>query len=116
MTIMFKKTETKLELLTDVNILLIVEKGIRSGICHKTHKHAEVNNKYIKNCNNTKDSSYLMYLDGNNFYGLSMSQKLPLMDFKWKKNGSKFNKMFLRNYDEDNDKGYIFEVDVKYLP
>ena len=44
-----------------------------------------------------------------------MSQKLPANDFKWINNVSKINEKFIKNYDEDSDKGYIFEVDVNYL-
>ena len=43
-----------------------------------------------------------------------MSQKLPVDGFKWKKNMLKFNDDFIKNYDEDSDKGYILEVDVEY--
>ena len=43
-----------------------------------------------------------------------MSQKLPVDGFKWVKDLSKFNESFIKNYDENSDKGYIFEVDVKY--
>ena len=43
-----------------------------------------------------------------------MSQKFPVGDFKWKKNISKFNEGFIKNYDEDSDKGYLFEADVEY--
>ena len=43
-----------------------------------------------------------------------MSQKLSVNGFKWKKNLSQFNEEFIKNYDEDSDKGYILEVDVKY--
>ena len=46
-----KKTEVKLELLTDVDMLLMVEKGIRGGICHAIHRYAKANNKYIKDNN-----------------------------------------------------------------
>ena len=63
-----KKTEINLELLTDVNRLLMVEKGIRGGICHAIHRYADAN-KYMKNYNRNKDSSYLMHLDENNLYG-----------------------------------------------
>ena len=55
-----------------------------------------------------------MYLDANNLYGWAMSQKLPVNGFKWVKNLSKFNEIFIRNYDENSDKGYFLEVDVDY--
>ena len=71
--------------MTDVNKLLIDEKGIRGRICYAIHKYAEANNKYMKNYNRDKDSSYLMYLDANNLYSWAMSQKVHVGDFKWKK-------------------------------
>ena len=80
-----KKTEIKLEFLTNVDMLLMVEKGIRGGICHAIHRYAKANNKYMKNYNKNKESSYIQYLDGNNLYGWAMSQKLPVDEFKWKK-------------------------------
>ena len=64
-----KKTGVKLELLTDVDILLMVEREIRGGICHSIHRHAKANNKYMKNYYENKELSYLMYLDANNLYG-----------------------------------------------
>ena len=105
--ICLKKTEVKLELLTDVDILLMVEKGIRGGICHAIYRYAKTNNKYIKNYNKDKEESFLQYLDANNLYGWAMSQKLPVSGYKWKKNMLKFNEEFIKNYDEDSDKGYI---------
>ena len=108
------KTEVKLELLADVDMLLMVEKGIRGGICHAIYRYAKANNKYIKNYNKDKEESFLQYLDDNNLYGWEMSQKLPVSGFKWKKIILKFNEEFLKNYDEDSDKGYILKVDVKY--
>ena len=109
-----KKTEVKLELLTDADMLLMIEKGIRGGICHAIYRYAKANNKYMKNCNKYKEESFFQYLDVNNLYGWAMSQKFPVSGFKWKKNMSKFNEEFIKNYDEDSDKGYILEVDVKY--
>ena len=84
MASMFKKTGIKLELLTDVNMLLMVEKGIRGRTCHVIHRYAEANNKYMKKYDKNKESSYLVYLDASNLYGWEMSQKLPVDSFKWK--------------------------------
>ena len=100
------KKNVKLELLTDYDMLLMVEEGIRGEICHSIHRHAKANNKYMKNCDKNKDA--------NNLYGWEMSQKLPVNCFKWVNDVTGIDEEFIRNYDEDNDKGYILEVDVKY--
>ena len=68
----------------------------------------------MKNRDKSIESSYLMYLDANNLYGWAISQKLPVNGFKWEKIVSKFDEDFITNYDEDTNKGYIFEVDVEY--
>ena len=78
-----KKTKIELELLTDYDMLLMVEEEIRGGICHSIHRYAKANNKYIKNYNNNKESSYIQYTDTNNLYGWAMSKKLPVNGFKW---------------------------------
>ena len=109
-----KKTRIKLELLTDYDMLLMVEEGIRGGICHSIHRYAKANNKYMKNYDENKESSYIQYLDANNLYGWAMSQKLPVNNFNWVKNKSKIDEKFIKNDDEDSDKGYILEVDVEY--
>ena len=64
-----KKTEVKLELLTDINMPLMIEDGIRGGMCQSVHRHGKANNKYLKNYNKSIESSYLIYLDANNLYG-----------------------------------------------
>ena len=95
-------------------MLLMVEKGIRGGICQAIHRHAKANNKYMKNYNKDIISSYLMYLDANNLYGWAMSQKLPVNGFKWENDLSRFNEDFIKNYNENSDVGYFLEVDVEY--
>ena len=92
----FKKTGVKLELLTDICMLLMVEKRIRGGICHAIHKYAKANNKYMKNFDKNIESSYLMYLNANTLYGWGMSQKLFANGFKWEKNVSKFDEDFIK--------------------
>ena len=108
-----KKTNIELELLTDYDMLLMVEQGIRGGICHSIHQYANANNKYMKSYNNNEESSCIQYLDANNLYGWAMSKKLPVNGFKWLDN-SKINEEFIKNYNENDIKGYILEVDVKY--
>ena len=94
-----KKTEVKLELLTDADMLLMVEKGIRGGISHVIYRYVKSNNKYMKNYNKDKEESFLQYLDANNLYDWAMSEKLPVSCFKWKKYILKFNEEFIKNYD-----------------
>ena len=68
----------------------------------------------MKNYDKNEESSYIQYLDANNLYGWAMSQKLPVNGFKWVNDVTEINEEFIENYDENNDKGYILEVDVKY--
>ena len=104
-----KKTGVKLELLTDYDMILMTEKGIRGGICQASHRHAEANDPYMKNYDINIESSY-------NLYGWEMSQKLPVNDFKWIKTEelAKFNIDFIKNYDENGNIAYFLEVDIGY--
>ena len=97
-------------------LLLMFEEGIRGGMCQATDRYAKANNKYMRDHDKNKESSYLEYLDANNLYGWAMSQRLPVRNFKWidKDDISKFDEKFIKNYDENSDQGYILEVDVKY--
>ena len=67
----FKKIIVKLDLLTDIDLLIMVEKGIR--YCHTIHRCAKANEKYMKNYDTNEESSYLKYCEVNNLYVLAMS-------------------------------------------
>ena len=77
-----KKTEAKLELLTDMDVLLKVKKEVSGAICHAVHQYVKANNKYMKDYDENKESSYLEYCHVNNLYGWAMLQKLPVNKFK----------------------------------
>ena len=95
-------------------MLLIVERGIRGGICHAKLSYAKGNNKYMKYYNKDEEESFLQYNDANNLYGFTMSEPLPVDGFEWMKDLSKIDEEFIKNYDENSDKGYILEVNVEY--
>ena len=109
-----KKTNVKIELLTDIDMVLMFEKGLRGGISQAIHRYATANNKYMPNYDSQRLSSYLMYLDANNLYGWAMSKKLPLNGFLWAKNLNQYTSDFIKNYDENSDLGYLLEVDINY--
>ena len=77
-----KKTNVELELLKDYDKLLMIEEGIRGGICHAVNRHAHANDHHMKDYDKKKESSYIQYLDANNLYGAAMSKKLPIKRFK----------------------------------
>ena len=110
-----KKTDVELELLTDYDMLLMIEEDIRGGICHAIHRYAKANNHYMKDYGKNKECSYIQYLDANNLYGAAMSKKLPIRGFKWVSDIFKIDEEFVKNYDENDGKGYVLEVDVDYL-
>ena len=83
-------------------------------MCHAIYRYAEANNKYMMNHDKNKESSYLEYSDANNLCGWTMCKKLPVSDFKWVNDLSIFTEDFIKNYNKNSDKGYIFEVDIEY--
>ena len=86
MASLFKK-KVELELITNVEMLLMIEKGIRGGMCHAIYRYAEANNKFMKDYNKDEEESFLQYNNANNLYGWAMSQKLPVNGCFWRKEG-----------------------------
>ena len=107
-----KLTGQKLELLTDYDMLMMFERGIRGGITHISKRYSEANNKYMKDYDPSKKSKFIQYLDANNLYGWAMSQNLPTHGFKWIKNITidKVYKILLSR----GSRGFVFEVDLDY--
>ena len=95
-------------------MLVMVGKDIRGEICHSIYRYAKANNKYMKDYEKSKESSYLKYWDLNNLYGWAMSQKLPVNSFEWIEDTSQFNEDFIRNCNEEGDEIYFLEVDIQY--
>ena len=110
----FKKTDVELELLTDYDMLLMIEEGVRGGICHAIQRYAKANNKYMRDYDKNKESSYIQYLDANNLYGKAMMEKLPVRGFRWMTDISRMDEEFVKSYDKNDIKEYILEVDVDY--
>ena len=109
-----KNTNVEIELLTDYDMLLMIEEGIKGGICHAMQRYAKANDKYMKDYDKKKKSSYIQYLDANNLYGKAMTEKLTVRGFKWVNHISKMDEDFVKDYDKNDNKGYILEVDVDY--
>ena len=110
-----KKTEVKLELLTNIDMLSVVEKGIRGVMYHTIHQYAKANNKYMKYYDKNKELWYLKYWDVNNLYGCAVSKKLPVNKFEWIEDTFHFNEDFILNYNEESNEGYFLQADVQYL-
>jgi len=106
-----KKTGIQHELLSDINMLLVFEKGIRGGISMISKRYAKANNKYMKGFNLEEESTFIQYLDANNIYGWAMPQPLPVGNFKWMKESHLEN---WREISSQEGRGCIFEVDLEY--
>ena len=98
-----KNTKVKLDLLTDMNLSLMVEKDIRGRIFHAIYRYAKANNKQLEDYYKNKESLYLQSWDVNNLYVWAMSQKFPVSNFEWIKDTSQFNENFIKDYNEESD-------------
>ena len=101
-----KVTNVELELFSDMDMLLMVEKGTRGGVSMISNRYGKANNKYMGDrFDDSKPSKYISYLDANNLYGWAMSKPLPTHGFKW---------MELSELENWENHSCILEVDLEY--
>ena len=106
---LLKSTEVSLELITDPDMYLFIEKGLRGGISMVSHRHAIANNPQMENYDPEQPTSFLQYLDANNLYGWAMSQPMPTRNFDWVDYSEK-----ILDTPPDSSTGYFLEVDLDY--
>ena len=110
---MLKMTKVELEKISDPDMHLFIEKGMRGGISYINKRYSEANNENCPNYDNEKPKRYINYLDMNNLYGYAMSQYLPYGGFKWIKITSETVNKKLNEKDKSLH-GYVLEVDLDY--
>ena len=108
---MLKTTGVELENISDIDMYLFIEKGLRGGISYIAKRYVKANKKYMKNYDSTKPSKCITYLDMNNLYGWAMSGYLPYSGFKWLKNVDNFH---VSSISKKSPIGYILEVHLEY--
>ena len=105
-------TSIKVEQIYIKEMYEMIEEGSR-GVTQCSYKKVEANNKYMKEqYDETKPSSYISYLDADHLYGLAMCKILPFKNFKW--HYSKIDEKKILKYGDEDDVGYILEVDLEY--
>ena len=107
-----KQTKVVIDLLSDENMVDLIEKGLCGGISMASHNYARANNKYLPDYDPSKPSNFIFYVDMNNLYGAAMKMQLPIRNFMW--SNVEFNESNIMSLSPDNAQGYIFEVDLDY--
>ena len=108
---LLKKTGVELELLTDLDMHLFIERGMRGGITMVGKRYAKANNPLIEGYNPAEPTNYITYLDANNLYGWAMSQPLPKSGFHWKRVMPTEEQIMKMKWNAK--KGWILEVDLE---
>ncbi|XP_047024710.1 uncharacterized protein LOC124633507 [Helicoverpa zea] len=106
-------TQVELDLLSDIEMYEMLEKGVRGGLAQCSLRYAKANNKYLPNYNEQEPNTFLAYLDCVNLYGYAMMQSLPVGNFRFLTN-SEIIKFNINSISSDSDEGYILEVDIHY--
>ena len=112
---LLKSTKVELELLTDYDMHLMIEKGLRGGISMVSKRYAKANNPLVAGYDPSSKKTYILYLDANNLYGWAMVQHLPTGGFKWDENVN--TSEYLENVLQlkpTAERGIILEVDLEY--
>ena len=109
---MLKMTKVELEKISNADMHLFIERGMRGGFSCASRRHSKANNKYCPDYDKTKPEKWIVYIDINKLYGKAMSQYLPYGGFKWVKVNNKVINRIL-NRSADSSYGYFLEVDLE---
>ena len=110
---MLKITKVELEKVSDADMHILIERGMRGGTSYVSKKHSEANNEYCLNYDKNKAKVHINYLDMNNLYRDATSEYLPYGGFKWVKvTKETVNKIL--NKSDNGLYGYFLEVDLDY--
>ena len=110
---MLKMMRIELELISDVDMHLFIEKGMRGGISYFAKRYCKANNKYVKGYDASRGDSFIVYFDVRNLYGWATMQYLPYGGFKWMSE-EEIDDFDFMSVGCDSDKGYVLEVELKY--
>ena len=110
---MLKMAKVELEKISDPDIHLFIEKGMRGGISYINKRYSKANNEYCPDYHKEKPENYIIYLGMNNLYGGAMNQYLPHGGFKWIKNTNEIVNMIL-NKKDNSLHGDFLKVDLEY--
>ena len=111
---MLKITKESLELLTDIDMVMMIEKGVRGGVAQVSNRYSKANNKYMGDAFNPNErETHIIYFDINNMYGAGMSELLPTGGFEWVP-CEQFYALNIPNLSDESEVGYILEVDIEY--
>ena len=107
---MLNTTKVKLELISDPDMYIFFEEGMRGGVSYISNRNTKASNKYLKSYYPKQESKHIKYLDANNLYGYAMSKFLPTCGFK-QIDCKEFDS---NKYTSNSSKGCVLKVDLEY--